>query len=178
MSFRVSALIATVAVFGLADLAPVCAQPQVPVRPRYSTFQSIFRPGNAPLVQPGPGFLGQPMPIGNAAGPIAPGFVYAGPLGTGVPQALSGAPGVDPALPPTGVVGTFGNYGHWYPNGVGGGGNYGHWYPGGVANGRGVLANTGGGGLYGGTGAGFGGGFRSLAGGAVLGAAAVGQFGR
>ena len=34
MSFRVSALVSAVAVFGLAELTPAFAQPQAPVRPR------------------------------------------------------------------------------------------------------------------------------------------------
>lgn len=169
MSFRVSALVTVAGVFGLAEFAPVRAQPQVPVRPRYSSFQNIFRPGVAPLVQPGPGFLGQQMPIGNAFGPLAPGFVYPN-LGA-LPQALPGAYGnVNPLLPPTGVVGTFQNYSHWYGFGTTTG-NYGHWYPNGLTNGRGVLSSSGGGGfggLYGGPA--IGGGFRT---GGAIGAAAT-----
>lgn len=156
MSFRVSALVAVVAVFGAAELTPVCAQPQAPVRPRYSTFNSIFNPYRGPVG--GFGF-GQNQPFVNPIGPQVAGvvvpqaFAYPG-LAT-LPQALPGAYGtIDPQLPPTGIVGTFNNYGHWYPNGLAGGagGYYGHWYPNGVANGRGVLGYGGGtGGGYAGT---------------------------
>jgi hypothetical protein len=67
------------------------------------------------------------------------------------PQGAAGSGEAPP--PPTGVVGTFNNLGHWYPNGVTGG-NYGHWYPNGVANGRGILGYGGGSGgtTVGGTG--------------------------
>ena len=144
MSFRVSALVATLAVLGSAEGAPAFAQPPVPVRPRYSAFQNIFRPGVPPLVQPGPGFLGQPLPMGNPAGPLAPGFVYPN-LAT-QPQALPGAAGnIDPQARPTGIVGQFVNYGNWYGNGSGS--NYGHWYPNGIANGRGILGGSGGAGV-------------------------------
>jgi hypothetical protein len=159
MTFRVSALLAAVAVFGLSELTPAFAQPVAPVRPRYSGFQSIFAPGVPPLVNPGGGFLGQQAIVGGLGGPLVPGFVFPGLGGAGgvgypgaltLPQALPGAYGQpNPQLPPTGVVGSFGNYGHWYRLN---GGNLGHWYPNGVANGRGALGYSGGGG------GGFGGG--------------------
>ena len=139
MSFRVSALVAALAAFGLAEIAPARAQPPVPVKPRYSAFQNIFRPGVPANPQPGPGFLGAPQPMGNPAGPQAPGFVYPGmPV---QPLTLPGAAGnIDPQARPTGIVGQFVNYGSWY--GGLGGGYYGHWYPNGIANGRGILGNS------------------------------------
>lgn len=145
MSFRIPALVAAVVVFGSAELAQ--AQPQAPVRPRYSSFGNIFSPNRGPVG--GAGF-GQNQPFVNPIGPQVAGiggpqgFAYPGVYGQGaVPPALIGAYGaIDPTLPPTGVVGSFNNLGHWY------GGNYGHWYPGGVANGTGIL---GGGGVYGGS---------------------------
>lgn len=146
MSFRVSALVSAVAVLALAEFAPVSAQPQVPVRPRYSGFQSVFGGGRPLQANPGQGFLGANQPIGNPNGPLAPGFVLPGqvPGQLGYPYALPGTYGVDPNLPQTGIVGSFNNLGHWY------GGNYGHWYPGGVSNGRGITG-YGGGNLGGGT---------------------------
>ncbi|MCI0703620.1 MAG: hypothetical protein L0241_21270 [Planctomycetia bacterium] len=129
MSVRVSAL-AVFVLLELASFAPISAQPQPPIRPRYTQFQNMFRPGVPPQPNPGQGILGQRLPMGNPGGPQAPGFVY--------PQAQAAPlpPGVDPFLPPTGVVGRFNDLGHWY------GGNYGTWYPNGVANGNGVLGPT------------------------------------
>ena len=181
MSFRVSALVSVVGVLVLSSLTPAFAQPQPPVRPRYSAFQSVFRPGQPPLINPGPGILGQNQGFFNPAGPLAPGFVN--PNGLVYPQNQPIIYATDPNLAPTGVVGTFNNLGHWYPGGY----NYaaagvGHWYPNGLANGRGVLGYGGGyaGGLYGGgglmTGGGRGG--PSLLGTANLGAATFNQFRR
>ena len=80
MSFRVSALVSVAAVLGLSALAPVSAQPQAPVRPRYTAFQNVFYPNQLPLLNPGGGFLGQ-MPIGGGGGaPQVPGFVTPGSL--------------------------------------------------------------------------------------------------
>jgi hypothetical protein len=153
MSFRVSALVAGVVVLGLSSVAPVSAQPQAPVRPRYSTFGNIFSPqqrfGNG-------GAFGQNAPFVNPLGPqvagvpAAQGFVYPGQ--TSYSQVLPGVFATDPQLPPTGVVGTFNNLGHWYGSGTGGG--YGHWYPNGITNGRGILGYGGGGGYAGGMAAG------------------------
>ena len=103
------------------------------------------------------------------------GFGYPGQLA--YPQVLPGAIAVNPQLPPSGIVGTFGNYGHWYNQR---GGNYGHWYPNGIANGRGIL----GGGSYGGYGGSTSGGLRTgnslgTLGGTALGVgAAANQFRR
>jgi hypothetical protein len=130
MSFRVSAIVAVAAALGLSSFTPLLAQPQPPIRPRYTQFQSIFVPGRSPLVVPGQGILGQNLPLPNPTGPQAPGFVY--------PQTAPTVFAIDPTLPATGVVGTFNNLGHWYPN-------YGHWYPNGIASGRGVLGYGGGG---------------------------------
>ena len=158
MSFRVSALVSAAAVLGLGSVTPASAQPQAPMRPRNSAFGSIFTPGLQQQQQ-------QQLLFGNQGGfgvPNAPGFVGPGGLnpaflngGGGLgfgypgqlayPQVLPGAIAVNPQLPPSGIVGTFGNYGHWYNQR---GGNYGHWYPNGIANGRGIL----GGGSYGGYG--------------------------
>ena len=151
MSFRVSAIIAAVAVMGFGALDPVGAQPQVPVRPRNTQFQSIFGGGRPVLATPGQGFLGQNQPVVNPNGPQVPGFAFPG-------QTLSsqgftgGAYAADAQLPPTGVVGSFNNLGHWYG---GNSGNYGHWYQNGIANGRGVLGYGGGsGGTFAGGGVG------------------------
>jgi hypothetical protein len=97
------------------------------MRPRYTAFQSIFRPGQPPLVNPGQGILGV-----NAGGPQAPGFVY--------PQAAPTPPAVNPAVAPTGVHATFGNLGHWYTPRAG---YYGNWYPNGIASGAGILGASG-----------------------------------
>lgn len=184
MSFRSSALVTAVAVLGLGELAPVGAQPQAPVRPRYGSFGNIFSPrpalgvqgagaGNAPFINPiGPQVVGGQL----GQGFVVPGQPLAG-LGYGYPgqvtfgQTLPGAFAVNPQLPATGVVGTFNNLGHWYPGATGGG--LGHWYPNGLANGRGV---GGGGGGYGGGGmvgplAGGGGAGMARQGGSALGTA-------
>ncbi|MDY3552102.1 hypothetical protein R5W24_001182 [Gemmata sp. JC717] len=181
MSFRSSVLVAAVAVLGASELAPVGAQPQAPVRPRYSSFGNIFSPrpalgvqgagaGNAPFINPiGPQVAGGQFGQGFVVpGQPLTGFGYPGQVNFG--QTLPGAFAVNPQLPPTGVVGTFNNLGHWYPSGTGGtGGGLGHWYPNGLASGRGVLTGGGGGG-YGG-GAMVGGGGLARPGGSPLGTA-------
>ncbi len=135
MSFRVSALVVVV-VLELSSLAS--AQPQAPIRPRTGAFGNLFSPQR----QFGAG-VGQNQPFVNPIGPqvagvgTPQGFAYPGQ--TAYPQVLPGVFGVDPQLPPTGIVGSFNNLGHWY------GGNLGHWYPNGVANGRGILGYGGGG---------------------------------
>lgn len=159
MSFRVSALVAGLAVMGLADISPVLAQPQAPIRPRYSSFGNIFSPNRGPNGV----FMGnaQMQPFVNPIGPNVAGLMgnqgFAVPgqgivlPGQGVPQALIGAYGLDPNQRPTGsVTPTFNNLGHWYPSGFSGtgGGNYGHWYPNGIANGRGITGYGGGGGGF------------------------------
>lgn len=177
MSFRVSALLSAVAVAALAEFAPVSAQPQVPVRPRYSGFQTVFGGGRPLQANPGQGFLGGNQPIGNPGGPVAPGFVLPGqvPGQLTYPYALPGTYGVDPFLPATGVVGSFNNLGHWY------GGNLGHWYPGGLRNGSGIIGYGGGGGYAGGVGPTVGGargGMQGLLNGAATAGAAMGQLRR
>lgn len=204
MSFRVSALVAVVGVLALSSVAPAFGQPIAPQRPRSTPFGAIFSP---PVQQQQ---LQQQLIINQAMGGrgIGPGLFgpglgnpfFGAQQGLGVgplayQAAFPGAFTVDPLLTPTGIVGSFGNYGHWYPNlaagGAGGGlsGNYGHWYPGGVgvSGGRGVLgAGGGGGGLYagapvfvGGTGGGVGPrGGSSLIGAGVGGGMAVNQFRR
>src|SRR5439155_21319993 len=90
------------------------------------------------------------------------------------PQTLPGTYGVDPLLPPTGIVGSFNNLGHWYGGGSGGLTNtYGHWYPNGIRSGSGILGNglAGGGGSYGGVGTG---GLRQGSAMGALGGAALG----
>lgn len=185
MSFRVSALVAAVAVLELSSLAPVAAQPQAPIRPRSSTFGSVFSPNQ----QFGNNGFGQNQPFVNPIGPQiagvggAAGFGYPGQVA--FPQSLAGAYGLDPQLPASGIVGTFNNLGHWYGARSG---YYGHWYPNGVSNGRGILGYGGGsGGGYGGYGGGSasggaGGGTigsRGSIGGTALGVgAAVGSFRR
>jgi hypothetical protein len=143
MSFRVSALVAVIALCA-GSVAPAFGQPQVPVRPRSGPFQNVFG---------GPGQMNAPGGQGGifGGGPAAVGPVLGlnGQVGLGVgfpnqalayPQVLPGALGVNPALTPTGVVGTFNNLGHWYPYGYNyAGGGLGHWYPNGIANGRGAL---------------------------------------
>lgn len=165
MSFRVSALVACLSAFGAAELSPVLAQPQAPVRPRYSSFGNIFSPNRGP----NGAFVGgaQMQPFVNPIGPQVAGVVNQGgfvlPGSGAVPGAFPGVYGVDPLYRPTGVVATFNNLGHWYGGGTaGGGGYYGHWYPNGVANGRGVL----------GVGGSVGGGF--VTGGPVVGGGGVG----
>ena len=147
MSFRVSAIVSVAAVFGLSAFTPVSAQPQVPVRPHYGGFQNLFAPGQGAFGNPGQGFLGQNAP-GFIGGGLTPGFgAGAGYPGFAYPGG-AGVYGVAPQLPPSGVVGSFNNLGHWY--GGRNSGNYGHWYPNGIANGRGVLGYGGGysGGAY------------------------------
>jgi hypothetical protein len=169
MSFRFFTL-AAAAALTLGSVTPASAQPQPPIRPRYSSFGGIF--GSSNPVAPGGLFGGNglfggygfgnnfsgpggvnpvivnPLFAGglNGVGPLAGGFLYPGQ--TAFPQILPGAIGVNPSLAPTGVVGTFNNYGHWYgPRS----GYYGHWYPNGLYSGLGVLGNgaTGGyGGVY------------------------------
>jgi|GEM_PF-3049679 len=151
MSFRVSALVAAVAVLSVGSITPAFAQPQVPVRPRYTAFQSVFAPGRTPLVNPGQGILGLNAPgfgppgfgpgFGGFVGPQVPGFAFPGQQFVGqnalaYPQAFPGAYGINPNLVTTGVPARFGYYGHWYG---GRSGYYSHWYPNGVANGSGVL---------------------------------------
>jgi hypothetical protein len=137
MSFRTSALVSAAVALGLSGVAPVGAQPQVPVRPRYSTFQNLFYPNQQPLANPGAGFLGLGPGLGNPAGPQAPGFVTPGSLA--FPQNY---PTVytNPNVRQSGLVARFGYLNHWYASGytstVGG---LGHWYQNGRANGRGVL---------------------------------------
>ncbi len=181
MSFRVSALASVAAVLGLSALSPAGAQPQVPVRPRYSAFQSVFAPGSQPLLNPGGGFLGQQNGFGfpgafgggfgGGVGPQVPGFVNPGTLN--FPQNQPTA-FVGPQVQATGVVGRFNYLGHWY--GVGNiSGGLGHWYPNGFANGRGVLgvgSAYGAGGLYSAGGGFTSGGFGGA--GSVLGTAAAG----
>ncbi len=153
MSFRVSALVAGLAVLGLAEASPVLAQPQAPVRPRYSSFGSIFSPSRGPNGQQLIGNA-QMQPFVNPLGPQVVGgqlnqggFVLPG--SGAAPGAFPGVYAIDPLARPTGIVGSFNNLGHWYGGGYTGGGYYGHWYPGGVTNGRGILG-YGGGGLGGG----------------------------
>jgi hypothetical protein len=157
MSFRAAALASVALLLCASALRPVSAQPQVPVRPRYTTFQNLFYPGQQPLLAPGGGFLRQMGPFAAQGGPIGagvggappqvPGFVLPGSLlyPQNQPPVF-----VDPALAPTGVVGRFNYLGHWYgANSISGGLD--HWYPNGPANGRGVLgfgAGYGSGGLY------------------------------
>ncbi len=179
MSFRVSAIVAATVVLGIGSVTPAVAQPQAPIRPRNSQFGNIFSPNR----QPGIGAFGQNQPFVNPIGPQVAGVPNAGQFavpgqgfaGLGYPGQLALQPGlagglygVDPQLPPSGIVGTFNNLGHWY------GGNYGHWYPNGIANGRGVLGSSGGG--YGGTvGVGpVGGGLQGRTGGTLAGTALTG----
>jgi hypothetical protein len=197
MSFRVSALVAVVGVLALGSVSPAFGQPAVPPRPRTTPFGAIFSPplaqqqiqqqqifnqamggGVAPGLGLGPLFGGAP---GLSVGPLAYQSAFPGAF---APAALPGAP--------TGVVGSFGNLGHWYPppGAAGGGsGNYGHWYPNGigVAGGRGVAGSGGGGsglsgGLYGGAavnpGGGGSGALRNAAGTAAGAGAAAGQMRR
>src|SRR5204862_483491 len=133
--FRVSALVAAVAVLGLGSLTPALAQPQVPVKPRYTAFQSVFSPYRPLTANPGQGLQGFNQQMGNPNGPLAPGFVLPGQvlpgqLGAGTQQ-LTGPGTVNPLIPPTGVVGSFNNLGHWY-NTRGTSGYYGTWYPNGI----------------------------------------------
>ncbi|VTS00023.1 unnamed protein product [Gemmata massiliana] len=144
MSFRVSAIIAAVVVLESGALNPAGAQPQAPVRPRNTQFQSVFGGGRPIVANPAQGFLGQNQPVVNPNGPQVPGFAYPG---QGLyPQGLNGTTAVDPQIRPTGVVGSFNNLGHWYGGNTG---SYGHWYPNGIANGRGVLGYGGGNGTFG-----------------------------
>jgi hypothetical protein len=180
MPSRTPALLAVMAIFGLSAYSPVTAQPQVPVRPRYTTFQNVFLPGQQPQVNPGAGFLGQGLPFGNPGGPQVPGFVYPGTLN--YPQSQPTVFALDPRLRPTGIVATFNNTGHWYGARTIGGG-LGHWYPNGFANGRGVLGFGAGYGMqsYGAGGsssAGFGGSGGSLLGTAMTAGAAFNQLRR
>ena len=162
MSFRVSAMVAAAAVLGLGAITPAAAQPQAPIRPRSTTFGSIFSPGLQQQQFQQQQLLNQALGGGVGAGfaqggIINPGLLNGGGAGFGYPgglaysQVLPGALGVNPQLPPSGIVGSFNNLGHWYNQR--GGGYYGHWYPNGVASGRGIL----GGGSYGGSGGGYGG---------------------
>jgi hypothetical protein len=157
MSFRIPALAAAAAVLALGSITPARAQPQPTIRPRSGSFGGIFGSNNP--VAPGGLFGGSglyggygfgnnfsgpggvnpvivnPLFAGQAGG-LAGGFLYPGQ--TAFPQVLPGAIGVNPLLAPTGVVGTFNNYGHWYgPRS----GYYGHWYPNGLYSGLGVLGN-------------------------------------
>lgn len=189
MSFRASAVMAAAVVLGIGSQAPVSAQPQAPVRPRYSSFGGVFSPRPALGVQgAGAGNLPFINPIGPQAfgGPGGQGFIMPGqPLLAGDPAlggggVFPGAYAVNPQLSPSGFVPTFNNLGHWYPSGAGGG-NLGHWYPGGFAGGRGVLGMGGGGGgavgpLLGGGGAGMARPGGSLAGTALGIGAAAGTF--
>ena len=188
MSFRVSALVAGLAVLGAAELAPLMAQPQAPVRPRYSSFGNIFSPNRGPNGAAVGG--AQMQPFVNPIGPQVAGVVNQGgfviPGSGALPGAFPGVYGVDPLYRPTGVVATFNNLGHWYGGGTAaGGGNYGHWYPGGITNGRGI-AGYGGGGTGGGfvsAGGAVGGGFGGprvggMMGTALTGAATVNQLRR
>ncbi|MCS6864657.1 MAG: hypothetical protein RMJ56_17655 [Gemmataceae bacterium] len=147
MSFRLGIILAS---SGLALLAPaVSAQPQVPTRPRYTQFQSVFAPGRPLLVNPGQGLIGLNQPrVALPAGPQVPGFIYPGMSPEGLPAPVA----VNPAIAPTGVAATFNNLGHWY---AGQFGSYGHWYPNGIRSGAGVLGSSGGG-VVGGVGVGGG----------------------
>lgn len=170
MSFRTSAMTAAV-LLALGSLTPASAQPQPPIRPRYGSFSGIFGSNN-PVAPSGFGAFGgfgwgvgnagvggvnpvivNPLFAGAGFGPLAGGFLYPGQ--TAFPQVFPGAVGVNPLLAPTGVVGTFNNYGHWYgPRS----GYYGHWYPNGVYSGVGVIGRSAGyGGAYSGAYGGFGG---------------------
>jgi hypothetical protein len=190
MSFRVSALAAGVLVLGLGSVTPVSAQPVAPIRPRTSPFGSIFTPGMQQQQLQQQMFMNQALGAGGVGqGFLGPGFVNPGLGGLGFPGL--GVPGVGypgalayqsafpgafaPALglPPSGVVGTFNNYGHWYNfNSRSGSGYYGHWYPNGVASGRGVL------GFGGGYGGGYGGGLSPIgAGPARMGNSMMGNVG-
>jgi hypothetical protein len=176
MSFRVSALVAAAAVLGLGSLSPVFAQPQVPVKPRYTAFQNVFSPYRPLVANPGQGIQGFNQPVGNPNGPQAPGFVLPGQLlpgqlGAG-PQQATGPGAVNPALPPTGIPASFNNLGHWYNRSSG---FYGAWYLNGLTNGNGALGSTGNSGLGSGPVPRQGG---SLMGTALMGAAAVGQLRR
>ena len=166
MTFRVSALASAAVVLGLGAFAPVSAQPQAPIRPRSSTFSSIFTPGlqqqqlmqqqfiaNAGLGFAGPGGLIGPA-FGNPGLTAFGGLGYPGSLA--LPQVLPGALAANPQLPRSGIVGTFYNYGHWYN--MRGSGYYSHWYPNGITNGRGALGNGMGGGFGGFSGGGLSGG--------------------
>jgi hypothetical protein len=154
MSFRVPALVAALAVLGLGSITPAHAQPQAPVRPRYTQFQSMFGGGRPLVANPGQGILGLNQPnFINPNGPNAPVFLNAAGqpilnqgLTNGAYGVNNGAYGlINPYLVPTGVVGQFGNLGHWYNYRSG---YYGHWYPNGIQNGAGVIGNSGA--IYGG----------------------------
>lgn len=198
MSFRISALVAAVAVLSVGSITPAFAQPQVPTRPRYTQFQSVFAPGRSPLVNPGQGIIGLNAPgigpagfgpgFGGFAGPQVPGFAFPGQQFVGqnpsaYPQVLPGGLTVNPNLVATGVPARFGYYGYWYG---GRSGYYSHWYPNGVSNGYGVLGPGyrgafGYGGLYGGGLAGTAGITRptgSVLGTALMGAGAINQMKR
>ncbi len=159
MSFRVSAFSAIIAVLALSSFAPTFAQPQAPTRPG-GTFGSAFRTGGGSLLNPQQGFYGQNQQGSvNPSGPQVFNGGYQGQLM--YPQAFGTGVG-NPQLPPSGVVGSFGNLGHWYG---GSSGYYGHWYPNGIANGRGVLGGSVGGGMGGGIGGGMIGGNNMMGGG-------------
>lgn len=140
MSFRVTVLVAVAAVLGFSSLTPAFAQPQAPVKPRYTQFQNMFSPYRPLVANPGQGIQGANLPNPNPSGPQVPGFVYPGQSGAAVQQP-AGPGTVDPTIKPTGMPVTFNNLGHWYSRSTG---YYGTWYPNGVANGYGVLAATGG----------------------------------
>ena len=189
MSFRVSALVAAAAVLGLGSVTPASAQPQAPIRPRSTAFGSIFTPGQQQQQFQQQQLLNQALGGGVGAGFAQGGFIQPGlaggagfgyPGSLAYPQVLPAALAVNPELPPSGIVGTFNNYGHWYNQR--GGGYYGHWYPNGVANGRGILgagSYGGGGGSYGTTGGLRTGNSLGSVGGTALGVgAAVNQFRR
>lgn len=164
MSFRVFALLAAAVVLELGLASPALAQPIAPIRPRTSPFGSIFTPGlqqqqfqQQMLLNQALGAGGVGVGVGGVPIPGLQGLGFGGLGGLGYPgqlqyqPTLPGAFATAPGLPPSGIVGTFNNYGHWYN--ARGTGNLGHWYPNGLANGRGILGYGGvGGGAYGASG--------------------------
>lgn len=137
MRIRAHALYAVAGLLGLGSITPVLAQPTVPMRPQYSSYYNMFRPGAGSF------YYG----YGNNAGVYGGFGAYGGQnqmlMRQNVQlqqqlnynnQSLANlqtylATGVNPNLPITGRGATFNYLGHWYPQspygGGGGGGGFG-----------------------------------------------------
>ncbi len=140
MKFFTTAASALLMLLGLAAENEALAQPQVPSRPRTTSFGGIFGPRSPAVPNAGLGMNqqgGQGFGQNNAMQGGQGVSAYGVPLNqanSNVPPRMTGQPAV------------FNNLGHWYS------GNLGHWYPNGLRSGAGAVGNSGatGGGMAGG----------------------------
>lgn len=139
MTFRARAASAVIALLGLGSVTAAVAQPVAPMRPQYTSYYGMFRPGGGSYYLGGPGYGGYGGGGYGGYSPYAPGNALMMQQNLQLQQQLNYqnqslanvqsylATGVNPNLPITGRGATFNSLGHWYPNSRygGGGGGYG-----------------------------------------------------